>query len=132
MAKRSVVNLGSAPVVFTLMGISSHENDYRLSWSINEQLGLAFKKSENLVTGDGREFTCFVHEDEYQSLLLISNRCDNGFLFEKFKNIDFILKFNIELNETEMSEWLRNLKKAPLISAIFSIPVNNKMLRLLR
>jgi len=132
MAKRSVVNLDSAPVVFTLMGISSHENDYRLSWSINEQLGLTFAQEENLVAGDGREFSCFVHEDDGQTLLLISNRCDNGFLLEKYKNIDFILKFNAELNETEISKWTGNLKKVPLISAIFPIPVNKKMLRLLR
>ena len=132
MGKRNVVNLDTAPVVFTILGISSHENDYRLSWSINEQLGLAFTKNENLVAGDGREFTCFVHEDEYQSLLLISNRCENGFLLEKFKNIDFILKFNVELNETEVSEWLGNLKKVSLISAIFCIPVNKKMLRVLK
>jgi len=132
MGKRNIINLDSLSVVFTLLGISSHENDYRLSWSINEQLGLAFTKNENLVAGDGREFTCFVHEDEYQSLLLISNRCENGFLLEKFKNIDFILKFNVELNETEVSEWLGNLKKVSLISAIFCIPVNKKMLRVLK
>jgi len=132
MGKRNVVNLSTAPVAFTIMGISSHENDYRLSWSINEHLGLAFVQNENLVTGDGKEFTCFVHEDHHQTLLLISNRCDNGFLLEKYKNIDFILKFNSELNETETSEWLGNLKKTPLISTIFTIPVSKRELRMLK
>jgi len=132
MGKRNIINLDSLSVVFTIMGISSHENDYRLSWSVNEQLGLTFVKNENLVAGDGREFSCFVHEDENQSLLLISNRCDNGFLLEKHKNIDFILKFNTELNDTEISAWLGNLKKVPLISTVFCIPVNKKMLWLLR
>ncbi|MCL2511563.1 MAG: IPExxxVDY family protein [Bacteroidales bacterium] len=132
MGKRSIVKLEVESVVFTIIGISSHENDYRLSWSINEHLGLSFVQNENLVAGDGREFTCFVHEDDHKTLLLISNRCDNGFLLEKFKNIDFILKFNAELNESETSEWLRNLKKAPLISTVFNIPANKKIFRLLR
>ena len=131
MAKRNVVKLDVGSVIFTAIGISSHENDYRLSWSINEQLGLAFTHGKNVVTGAGKEFSCFAHEDDERTLLLISNRCDNGFLLEKHKNIDFILKFNTELNDTETSAWLSDLKKVPLVSAVFPIPVNKQVLQLL-
>ena len=132
MVKRTVLNLDKTPVLFTVIGISSHENDYRLSWSINNQLGYAFSQGDNLITSDGREFACFVHEGDNQTLLLISNRCDDGFLLPKFKNIDFVLKFNSELNDTQISEWLRDLRKVSLISASFQIPANKKMLQLLR
>ena len=131
MAKRNVVRLDVGVMKFTVIGISSHENDYRLSWSINEQLGLAFAHDDNVVTRDGKEFSCFVHEDDNQTLLLISNRCDNGFLLEKFKNIDFILKFDAELNETETTAWLRDLKNVPLVSAAFTIPANKQVLQVL-
>ena len=131
MAKRNVVKLDTAPVVFTVIGISSHENHYRLSWSINEQLGYTFAQGINLVTESGKEFTCFVHQDDEQRLLLLSNRCENGFLIEKYKNLDFILKFEGELNETELSAWIRNLKKVMLVSAAFPIPVNKQTLYLL-
>ena len=131
MAKRNVVKLDVGSATFTIIGISSHENDYRLSWSINEQLGLAFVHGNNIVTSAGKEFSCFVHEGDEQTLLLISNRCDNGFLLEKHKNIDFILKFNTELNDTETSAWLSDLKKVPLVSAVFPIPVNKQVLQLL-
>ena len=132
MDKRKVLKFVDAtPVVFTIIGISSHENDYRLSWSINEQLRLAFAQGNSIITGDGNEFTCFVHEDDRQRLLLISNRCDNGFLLGKHKNFDFLLKINAELSESEMSEWLCNLRKAPLVSAAFPIPVNRQILQLL-
>jgi len=131
MAKRNVVKLDVGLAIFTIIGISSHENDYRLSWSINEQLGLAFAHGNNVVTSAGKEFSCFVHEDDGQTLLLISNRCDNGFLLEKHKNIDFILKFDAELSDTETSAWLRDLKKVSLVSAAFSIPVNKQVLQLL-
>ena len=123
--------LDTAPIVFSVIGISSHENDYRLSWSINEQLGFSFAQSDSLVTGAGKEFTCFTHENDHQRLLLVSNRCDNGFLLEKYKNFDFILKFEPALNETEISAWLRKLKKAPLVSATFHIPVNKTVMQLL-
>ena len=131
MTKRNVVKVDIAVAAFTIIGISSHENDYRLSWNINEQLGLAFRKAENVITSDGREFSCFVDQDEHQTLLIISNRCDNGFLLEKYKNFDFILKFNAELNESKTTEWLSNLRNVPLISAAFHIPVDKKIFRLL-
>jgi len=132
MAKRKIVKLmDDTPVDFTIIGISSHENDYRLTWSINEQLGLAFAQGESIVIEAGNEFSCFVHEDDQQRLLLISNRCDNGFLLEKNKNFDFILKFSSELNKTEISSWLGDLRKVPLVSAAFPIPVNKKVLQLL-
>ena len=131
MAKRNFVRLNIGKTMFTVIGISSHENDYRLSWSINEQLGLAFAQSECLVTDTGKLFSCFVHEDEDHVILLISNRCDNGFLFEKYKEIDFILKFNTALNETEIHAWLRDLRKVPLVSAVFPIPINKQVLSLL-
>ena len=119
------------PVVFSIIGISSDENDYRLSWSINGHLGYTFTQGDSIVTGAGKEFTCFVHEDDDCRLMLISNRCDNGFLLEKYKNFDFILKFDGELNETEISAWIRDLRKAPLVSAAFAIPVNKQILKLL-
>lgn len=131
MAKRNVIRLEAPPVMFTVIGISSHENDYRLSWSINEQLGYAFGQGESIVVKGGKEFACFVHEDEDQRLMLISNRCDNGFLLGKYKNFDFILKFSVELNEDETSSWLHNLRATPLISAAFQIPVTVQVLQVL-
>ena len=130
MAKRNVVKLDAGTVTFTVIGISSHENDYRLSWSINEQLGLAFVQSDSLISNEN-EFTCFVLEDDDHKIRLISNRCDNGFLLEKYKNFDFILKFDPELNEAETYAWFRDLRRVPLVSAVFPIPINKQVLQIL-
>ena len=132
-AKRKVVKWKDTTSAssFTVLGISSHENDYRLSWSFNQHFGFSFVHSENLVSGSGNEFTCFSHNGDDKNLALISNRCDNGFLLDKYKKIDFILKFDILLNETELAEWLRNLKKAPFVLATMHIPVNKQILKLL-
>lgn len=131
MAKRNFVRLDIGQEMFTIIGISSHENDYRLSWSINEQMGLTFAHGDSFVTQTGKGFACFVHEDEDRRILLISNRCDNGFLLEKYKSFDFILKFDAELNETEIYAWLRDLRKVSLVSAVIHIPVNKQILSLL-
>ena len=127
--KRNIVKFKdtTASSAFTIIGISSHENDYRLSWCINEELKLAFSRNSSILKSDGNEFSCFVHQDDNQTLTLISNRCDNGFLLEKHRNLDFILKFEPELNETEISEWLKKLKSVSLISAAFVLPIDKKM-----
>ena len=130
MAKRNVVKLDAGPMTFTVMGISSHENDYRLSWSINEQLGISFVQSDSLINY-GNEFTCFVFENDDYKLMLISNRCNDGFLLEKYKNFDFILKFSAELNDAEAYAWLRDLRRVPLVSAVFPIPINKQVLQIL-
>ena len=132
MTKRNVVKLiDPTPIVFSIIGISAHENDYRLTWSINEQLKLTFVQDNSIITGENKEFSCFLHNDEQQKLQLISNRCENGFLLEKHKNIDFFLKINTDLSETKMTEWLRDLRKVPLVSAAFPIQINKQILKLL-
>ena len=132
MTKRNVVKLiDTTPIVLSIIGISSHENDYRLTWSINEQLKLSFVQDKSITNGDGQEFSCFLCKDDKRRLQLISNRCENGFLLEKHKNIDFILKINTELNETELTEWLRDLRKVPLVSAAFPLQINKQILKLL-
>jgi len=131
MAKRDVFKYETETKEFTIIGISSHENDYRLTWSINQQLGLAFVQSENLLSDHGKEFTCFAHNDDDTCLMLVSNRCDNGFLLDKYRKIDFILKFDDLLNESEKNEWLNNLRKVPFVLATMHITVNKHIMQLL-
>ena len=130
--KKNIVKLKTDPIVnFTTIGISSHENDYRLLWSINNQLGLSFSQSESLSTDSNKKFARFIHKDEDHQLVLVANRCDDGFLLEKHKNLDFILKFETLLSEDEVTTWLRDLRKTSLISAAFQIPISSKILQLL-
>jgi hypothetical protein len=130
MKKRTIYKLDIPQKIFpsTIIGISSHENDYRLSWCLNQQLGLNFVQSGNFTAKTGEKFTCFSHQDEEQAFCVISNRCDNGFLMKKYKNFDFLLKFERELDEAELAGWLQNLKKIPLISAVLPIPLDQTCL----
>ena len=131
--KRFIVNWEDAVEAkeFTALGISSHENDYRLSWCLNKELGLALAQKDNgFINNKEVEFACFVHSDNQEEeeennenqLWLIANRCENGILLKKYKNLDFILKFNRKLSEEEKNEWIQKLRKASLVSAVFELP----------
>jgi len=108
------------------MGISSHENDYRLVWAINNELKTQFVKTENLVKdlqghNDRLEFSCFTFHDQerYLTFTLISNRCPDGFLFPELKNIDFLMRIQGEISDRELKEINQDIKSVPVISASF-------------
>ena len=109
-----------------LLGISSHENDYRLSWAFNEFLQLHFVKGENHKlhnpkTNETLEFSKFCALGGETNYRLISNRCPNGFLLDEFKNIDFILLVYLQDEDFSVSEFISKAKTIPLIAAIFQI-----------
>lgn len=111
---------------FALVGISSHENDYRLVWAINNQLGTSFTRTGDLVIhqpkiGSDLEFSryIFTDEDTYITYYLISNRCDNGFLFPEIKNLDFLLKINGEISPHDIQALVKMLKSIEVVSACY-------------
>lgn len=122
---------GLDKTTFRLIGISCHESDYRLSWAINSQLGFSFKKAENHtishpISGEKMEFTMFSCTIQESSLKynLISNRCQNGFLIEKLKNIDFLLQVFGELENDDIKKIVSSVKGIDLVSAAFALSNN--------
>jgi hypothetical protein len=113
---------------FLLIGISSHENDYRVSWAMNNNLGMFLKRCENLVIYNSRisrnqEFSFYQYTDQ-ETLLhydLISNRCDDGFLLEELSNIDYILKISGDGGKSFVNQLTNRLKKINIITTAFEI-----------
>jgi len=96
-------------------GISSTENDYRLSWMLNEKLGLNLTKIEDQeITDKSREtkhfpqFECF-HDD--LSHRLIKNKTGDGIFLPKYKTLDFVLVIEGESAELVRAVLLKNLKE---------------------
>lgn len=113
---------------FFLLGISSHENDYRISWALNNMLGLKLIKAENHKSlnkrlGEIQEFSMYIGQtDEFSPIYkLISNRCDNGFLLEELKNIDYILRIEPFEAPIDIDSVFLKIKEIQLISAIFRL-----------
>jgi len=132
MGKKDVHKLspetGIAPI---LLGISSHENDYRLSWALNENLGFRFTKTENHKSfnqrlGETQEFSTYSFTDDENSntYRLISNRCDNGFLLDELKNIDFLVLIEPSDPLYRASELMAKIRSVPFVSGIFAIDMD--------
>lgn len=113
---------------FLLIGISSHENDYRISWAINTQLKMAFKRADNLQVhnpriNENQEFSLYQYTDPETNLHydLFSNRCDNGFFLEEIKNIDYLLKITGDFNKSFSAQLVNKLKKIDILTTAFEI-----------
>jgi hypothetical protein len=111
-----------------IIAISSHENDYRLSWAINKQLGTNFVKTDNLVVFNKKykveqEFSLFVFEDE-DSLIkyhLVANKCDNGYLIPELSNMDFFIQIYGDISADFKDRLLEKLKNINIVTGAFII-----------
>ncbi len=127
--KKKIVKLQiSETNPYALIGISSHENDYRLVWAMNNAFSYQFTRIENLVIFNQKlnadlEFSrfTFTDEDKYLTYHLISNRCPDGFLFPEIKNLDYLLQIMGELDARHLAAVLKELKKVSIVSAVFMI-----------
>lgn len=130
MVKKKIHKLivpGTNP--YRLIGISSHENDYRLSWAVNSQLGLSLTKVDDLPVirkglAEGISFSQFRHTDDIKmfKINLISNRCPDGFLIMEFKNIDYFFQIFGDPDKAYFDGLIAGLKSVSIISAAFEIP----------
>lgn len=133
MGRKDVLKLPSEPgPTPILLGISSHENDYRLSWGINENLGFRLMKTNNYTSYNARlkqdqEFSTysFAEDENENGYRLISNRCENGFLLEELKNIDFLLLIDTRDTSFDVKELITRMRSVPFIFAVFHIDVNS-------
>lgn len=110
---------------FLLIGIASHENDYRLSWALNQELGFKFIRKTDLVIYNSKHdidiaySRYFLENQPELNSYLISNKSEQGFLLPKYKNIDFILKISLDEGIEYVDNMLVNLKKIRIIITAF-------------
>jgi hypothetical protein len=113
---------------FKLAGISSAENDYRLSWSLNQFLGINMVRIDNLEIyhkrlDDKQFFSQFEYFDE-ETLLqyrLVSNRSVNGYLMEEMTNLDYLLQISGDLDEGWMEDLIAKMNRIDGIILAFPL-----------
>ena len=113
---------------FGLIGISSPENDYRISWILNNTMGYRLVKQEDLEIYHKRleypqAFHQFRYNDEETLLLyrLISNKCENGYLLEELTNIDYLIQVTGDMGKEFINEMVKDLNKVKGITLAFPI-----------
>lgn len=116
---------------FIVIGITSDENDYRLIWEINKELGWNLERKENYRWYDKTidkesEFSLFSYTDEdtYVLYKLISNKNEGFFLLDKLKNIDYLLLIYDEPDSDIFESISERLKKLKAIRAVFNIDLS--------
>ena len=117
---------------FEVIGISSHENDYRVCWAINTELNYSLKKTDDHSIFDVKNnlknnFSLFDYFDE-ESLMtfyLVSNRNENGYLIPELKNIDYFMLLMGETEPLFLNNFVARLKKINIVSTAAVIDINS-------
>jgi hypothetical protein len=120
MARKFLRDTDSEPVFYTLIGISCHLKDYRLSYLLNKKLEAVFSKQQDLVITlqDKTEpatfsFYHFQDDEQFNVYLLIANRSEEYVLLPEFRQLDFLLMVEGEFKKS---------RKDQLLKAVSSIP----------
>ena len=113
---------------FGLIGISSHENDYKLSWALNAVLKINLAKTGNLTFFESKsqleqEFSHYTCDQSAWSchFHLISNRSENGYLIPELKKIDYFLKITGEFTSQDITSILGKVKDSGVVLAVFNL-----------
>jgi hypothetical protein len=102
---------------FGLIGISSPENDYRITWILNNAFGFNLSRREDLEIyhkklEGAQAFHQFEYHDE-DTLLdyrLLSNKSEHGYLLEEMPNMDYLLQITGEWNEVVLNTLIGRIK----------------------
>ncbi len=113
---------------FILIGLSSYEDDYKLSWLLEKIFKSEFIRQKDVDIQDNRfnEFQKFVSylcspTNLSYSIRLIVNKTNVGFIIEELKNIDYFLQIFDNDNNEFIDKIILDLKAIKSISAIFQL-----------
>ena len=113
---------------FGLIGLSTPENDYRISWVLNNSMGYSLARLEDMEIYHKKldvpqAFHQFSYYDEDTLLLyrLISNRCENGYLLEEMSNIDYLFQVSGEFEEKFISGLVKKLNNLREVTLAFPV-----------
>lgn len=111
---------------FSLLGICTHVKDYRLSWEINQRLGIELEKSDSVrpfVEGEETDFpaSTFNDEDNFLNYVLIANKQDRKWLVPEQPQIDFLLKISGSQHDLELKKCKSQIQKIELVLTVIDL-----------
>ena len=114
---------------FFLLGISSSENDYHLSWEMNKVLEISLRKGADHITkrkNIEQVFLVYTFYDEkvYLQYSLIVNKSEKGFLIEELRNIDYFLQIHGDLSDNQKQQIISSVKNIKGVSGVFKLDIN--------
>jgi hypothetical protein len=131
MSKKILLDIRSEPAVFTLIGISCHLKDYRLSFLLNQHAGFYFHKLEDLkvhlnTKKEPNEFSIYLFRDEdyFNTYFLVANRSQDFILVPEIKQVDFLLIVEGEFKKARKDSLIRILRSIPNILTAYEVKFN--------
>jgi len=108
---------------FTLIGISSHLQDYRLCWLINQALSWDFIKQDyhQIIREDIElEFARFDHGEDSENAVftILSNRCEHGFLIPEKQGFDYFLIVEGHISQRIHEHIVQSIGNIPNINVV--------------
>ena len=113
---------------FEIIGVSSHEKDYRLAWSLNKCLGWRLKRIQDIEIRGKRSISVhaqyrWVHPVDQTVFTLIDNNTPEGMFMPDLPQFDYLLKIEMSGDELE-DEFFQQLRNADFVLAIQLQDVN--------
>jgi len=101
---------------FKLIGIASHDKDYKLIWSLNQTLDLNFAKQYyhivyNKKLDTEQRFSHFQAEENNVTYNLISNRSEDGYLADEINNFDYFLQLIGAVSSEDRNAIIKKIKE---------------------
>jgi hypothetical protein len=132
MAKRVLLDIHTTPAWYTMMGISCHLRDYRLSYLVNENLGFRLVRLDDLpyLPQGAKEQVSFSlyrwkDDDQYNTYYLITNRSEDSLLIPQMKQADFLLLVEGPFKKKQQDDILARLRRIPNVLTAFGIPFSS-------
>ncbi len=132
MAKRVLLDIHTSPAWYTLLGISCHLRDYRISYLLNENLRFRLIRLADLpylppATPDPVLFPLFRWRDEelQNTFYLIPNRSEETLMVPRMRQADFLMLVGGPLKKKRQDELLAGLRAIPNVLTAFTIPFSS-------
>lgn len=106
---------------FSLIGISCHAPDYRLSWALNKEFDIDLERLNDIdlmldkSTQGFFSFYGFDDEESHTTINLISNRCNGGYLIPEMKQIDFFIQYWGPYSDDELNTFTQDMRNLSMV-----------------
>jgi len=110
-----------------IMGLVSHDPDYKLSLAINRRLGISLRNISAVEPGGIKAipetYSRFFDNSDPHGILytLVSNKQGKSHLVKKLVNIDFLLLLQLPDDEHGCEDLVATLREIDGITAVFNI-----------
>lgn len=113
---------------FELIGISSHEKDYRLAWALNKRMDWKMIRIADVLIEQKNSVSShaqfrYLHQLDHTIITMIDNNTPGGYLLPDASQFDYLIK--IENARVDLGDvFLRKIKSAQFVLAAFELNID--------